>query len=691
MPMHPAQAARGLVSVVLDEKNPVTGVTLANGAVLSGTVKFETLSELMVLPVIGEYYYKRGLSSDEKKALAEVIEDLREFHELGSNTEAYFTTPVFVDGKAETAGLDLVQDSADRSLWIALLASRAEDVASVKETLTGSGEGNRILNIGVAPAIELPSSFDDTSRPGRLPHSWAISTADLVEERPVYRDLRVLEGETTGEYTRRGVERLVMPGDVNDFGLLEGDPRKDANAGVGARPPRLDDPDRLARLVAWLRLSAADELESLPLSWVGVNAVEIDQRQTLRDRVIGQSDGSADQMMQLPVASVDPASFKLQVEESGRGYVEWQRIDDLALSGRDDSAYRLDSEAGTIRFGNGSYGRIPETGRRVRVKIMRAGGGKAGNLSAGTLQAIEAKGLDGNPVSRKLKVIQGIATDGGSDAETLDEAERRIPARLRHRNRAVTSKDYRALVAETPGVSPGRVEVLPRFMPRQKQFQVPGVVSVMVLPRKTLQEPPNPRPDQPMIRKVHDFLSVRRPLATELYVIGCEYVPVALSVGLKVRAGFGSEQVRHNVRQALQQYLWSLSPYGPQGEGWPLGGTLIDRELEVVVARTKGVGSVSGVNLFQRSVGIWRLVGRQRKCAEQREVKIELEPWQLPELLGVAVSTDGVTPETLAGTGLAGGGGTSGGDGIDGDAGDGGSGDEEAGGGVALPVVPEVC
>ena len=675
MPMNPARAAHGVVSLSLDEKNPLTSVTLAKEARLSGPVNFETLSEVTVLPVSGECYFKRALTTSEKGDMAEVIEGLRQFHKIEGGVDAYVTTPVFIDGMAAKAGLDLVKETADRSLWIALLAGRPEDAAAVKSVLAGGGEGRQILNVGVTPAIVLPESFDEIRRAGQLGHKWWISTTDLQDDKPVYSNLRRLD-DTTQEYTRRGIERLVLPGDVADFGVLEGDARKEANAGVGDRPPRLDDPDRLSRLVAWLCLRPDDTLESMALSWVGINAVEIDQRQSVRDRIIGQSDGSADQLLLLQLGSIDASSFELQVEESGRGYVLWQAVEELALSGRDDSVFVLDSEAGTVRFGNGIYGRIPEAGRRIRVAQMRAGGGIAGNLAAGTLKAIDARGLDGSAITRKLKVTQGIATDGGADAETLADAERRIPARLRHRTRAVTEDDYRSLVAETPGVSIGRVEVLPRFMPRQRRFNVPGVVSVMVLPRKELVEAPNPRPDQPLIEKINDYLSARRPLATELYVIGCEYIPVAASVGITVRAGFGHDQVNYDVRLAIQHYLWCLSPYGPQGEGWPLGRSLKDRELEVAVAQVKGVNTVTGVNLFtrieQNQRKTWQIVARSQQC---QAIQVDMQKWQLPELLAVVVSTDGIIPDSVTGQGMGGAGGTEG----------------SAGGGVALPVVPEVC
>lgn len=680
MPLTPARAAKGLVSLALDEKNPVTSVTLAASARLPGPAPFETLSEVTVLPVIGECYYKRALTAAERVGMRDMIEGLREFHQIEGEVAAYVTTRAFAGNMAEHRGIDVARDTADRSLWVALLAARPEDVTAVKSTLSGDGKGRAIMNIGVAPAIELPASFDELHQAGRLEHGWWISTHELFRDTPLYSSLQRL-ADTTGDYIRQGVERLVLPGDVADFGVLEGDARKEANAGVGDRPPRLDDPDRLSRLVAWLRLRPADRVASMAVSWVGINAVEIEQLRTVRDLVIGQSDGSGDQQfsLSLPVgASVMAESFLLEVEESGRGYVAWQSVEDVMVCDRDDAVYRLDKEAGTVRFGDGVRGRIPEPGRRIRVSLMRVGGGVIGNLPAGTLKGIEARGLDMAPVRRKIKVTQPIDTIGGAAAETVAEAERRIPARLRHGNRAVTGEDFRALAFETPGTAVGRVEVLPRFMPRQRRFNVPGVVAVMVLPAKEMVEAPNPRPDQPLVARVHAYLSARRPLATELYVIGCEYVPLGVSVGVTVRAGFGEQQVSYDVRQALQRHLWSLAPHGPQGEGWPLGKNVGDRELAVVVAQVKGVSTVAGVNLFSRVNGSWQVVSRKTPC---EAVEITLQPWQLPELLAVTVGVDGIVPDEMEAGGIFGGGTFGGGT----------AGEGTTGGGVALPVVPEVC
>jgi hypothetical protein len=671
--MRPARAARGLVTIKIDEPEATTAVTLAPLSAVSGPVNFETRSEITVLPLTGECYYKRPLTEDETVEMADILNGLKDFHNITGEVNGYVTTPVFSRGQTGKSVLDIIADTTDRSLWIALLAEKADQIDDIKNAMAGTASGKpHLLNIGLMPAVEITDSIEETTTPGRIPHEWEISTATVNEqEEPVYSILTRM-ADSTDDLIKLGVQRLQLPGDPDDFGVLEGDVRRDSNAGVGDRPPRLDDPDKITRIIAWLRMRPTRAIRSMILGWVGVNAVEIDQRKTLTRRIIGKSDGSADQILQLPLRSIEPETFHLQVEETDRGYVDWKRVDDLAVTERDDLVYSLDSEAGTVRFGNGVTGKIPEPAYRIRVVTMRAGGGRTGNLAPGSLKEITARDLDGNPVNRRLKVIQNVATDGGADSETLPEAEKRIPSWLRHRNRAVTEADFKALTAETPGVKIGRIEVLPRFLPQQRRKNVPGVVSVMVLPDKALKEPPNPRPDRPFIEKVYSYLNVRRPLATELYVIGVEYVPIGVSVGVTLQNGFGYDQVIRNVHHAVKDYLWSLPPAGPQGKGWPLGKTFNDRELEVVIARVDGVNTVGGVNLFRKN-DIWRKVVRQSKCDP---VEIQLLEWQLPELLSVVVTTDAVPvddirrlPDPFIGEGTGAG----------------------PGDGVAVPVVPEVC
>lgn len=641
--MRPATPARGLIS--LEIANPDNrAFSLQPLATVKGAVNFETRTEVTVFPVAAETYYKRPLTETESRDLADVVAGLKQIYNLKGAATPYVTAPIFA-GMPEVEGFNLIERTVDGCLWLALLAPDSESVEVVRQTL-GTGElgGQPLLSVGVMPAIAVPALFEEISSRAQIPHVWEISTGREILTQPEYLPLTVTADSTAG-LTRQGVVRLALPAAQN-IGALSNNVRQNLFAGTGDRPPRLDVPEKADRVVAWLRLRPTRfDLQNFSLSWVGINAVEIDQRQTIQGRIIGESNGYADQEFQLPGQSVESETLQIQVEETDRGYQLWQQVDDLALVGRDTPAYSLDSEAGTIRFGDGVRGKIPEVGKRIRVLFLRAGGGSSGNLPPGSLTEIRANDLQGKPIATQFKVLQPLALAGGEDAETLADAERRIPELFRHRDRAVTSDDYRQLAALTPSIRLGRVEILPRFKPHQRRSNVPGVVSVIVLPLKEAIDTPNPRPDRPMLEAVHAYLDARRPLATELYVIGCEYIPLGIGVGVRIAAGFGRDAVLSSVREAVRRFLWSLPPGGIDGRGWQLGKTVQDRELAVIVARVPGVSSVLGVNLFRKQGNNWQ---KMIPPGIGLAVELTLEAWQLPELLSVVVLADEPPPEDLS-------------------------------------------
>jgi len=144
-------------------------------------------------------------------------------------------------------------------------------------------------------------------------------------------------------------------------------------------------------------------------------------------------------------------------------------------------------------------------------------------------------------------------------------------------------------------------------------------------------------------------------------VIGCEYLALGISAGISIRDGFGQDGVIVACRAAIRNFLWSLIPGGVEATGWPLGNPVIDREIEVVVARVSGVRAVSGINLFKKENNDWAKIP-----------VFTLEPWQLPELLSlVVVADDNAAPDNLRGVPNPFG--------------------TDSKRGVAVPVVPEVC
>lgn len=102
-----------------------------------------------------------------------------------------------------------------------------------------------------------------------------------------------------------------------------------------------------------------------------------------------------------------------------------------------DPGHTLRRQAGEIRFGDGIHGRRPPT--------RDAGGGL--------------------PSYRKGLGQSGLASPnavhGGKSPESPAAAERRLPATLQHRQRAVTVKDMHPLVPASPGTVITRARVKP--------------------------------------------------------------------------------------------------------------------------------------------------------------------------------------------------------------------------------------
>lgn len=656
-PLRPASPASGLVQVSIDDPAQ-TGLTLLpNRHPIAKPLRFELDSELAVLPIEGRAYIKRRPSSAERAKLAPLIADLQDLYGITGRADAYVTTQVFAGSAAEPAGRDFAAEAIDQSLWFALLAPTPEPaiLAAVRHTLGGGDAARRVaLSIGVVPTIAAPQALEAIAARAPIPHVWEVTAPGGG-----FLPLELLS-DGTGGLTRAGIARLLLPGE-DDFAAPANDVLADLQAGVGDRPPRIDDPLVASRLVAWVRLRPLPQarLSSLKLSWAGINAEAVTQRETKGRQQIGRGTGLSGQQLSLGASNVELASLVIEVEEE-EGLRVWPLIDDIAMAGRAQRACQVDAEAGTVRFGDGVHGAVPASGRAIHVAVMRSGGGSAGNVPAASLKAIT-----GPVPSIKLKLNQPLPMAGGIDAEALEAAEARIPAELRHGDRAVTKADFAALALATPGVSVARVEVLERFKPQQRRNGLPGVVSVMAIPARGGTEKPAPRPDRALLETVHAWLDARRPLGTELYVIAPDYVPVGVSAAVELIDPANRDAVLEAVAAAIRLHLWPLAPGGPDGHGWPLGRSLDDRLIETAIARVPGVRTVAPVRLFIRSPRrAWQAV------AEDGTGRgfIGLERWQLPELAMLSVSVGSSASPTLPPAGS-----------------------DSGSGGIAVPVVPELC
>jgi hypothetical protein len=672
MPMRPATPASGLLQLRQSTPKDIAVAEVPARTLVSGPVEFETMEAGYVLPVTGAVYAKRIPSKAEADTVKGIQQSLQAVYDLNSSSP-YVTTPLFANGLSKPEGFDVARDTLDQSMWIALLAADppADKAAFREKIFARNGSQPILINIGFAPQTVLPleSQAVDAPRPRPENWIWQMPTNRIRPDGlPEYTTLPPAVSNSTRGFTQPGVLRLILP-DVSDIGLPENDPDIDVLAGVGDRPPRIDDGEIASRLIGWIRMVPRARAETLNLSWLGINAIKIEQRRTLRNIVLGAATSGSDQVMQLPVGQIDADSFILDVQRPDGAYETWMRTDYLGGHGRHEQVFQLDAEAGLVRFGNGVSGKLPARGAKVRATLVRYGGGRSGNLPQQSIDAVS------HP---RLSAFQPLPTIGGEDAETLAQAETRLPGFLRHGDRAVTEQDFGDLAKLTPGVDIARVEVMPRFKPYHRLSNVAGSVSVMVIPRPTHLKGAAPRPDRAMLQAVQDYLDPRRLIGTELHVISPDYVPISISTSVKIQDGFQPDKIMAEIENTLRLFLAPVEPGGRDGKGWALGRTITNLELEVIMARTAGIEAVYGINLFERSADATNWVLRTPEGSGLQSVK--LEAWELPELAEVVISLDPAGPPASvqsSGSGFGNSGGIGGGIG--------------SGHGTPIPVVPEMC
>jgi len=117
-----------------------------------------------------------------------------------------------------------------------------------------------------------------------------------------------------------------------------------------------------------------------------------------------------------------------------------------------------------------------------------------------------------------------------------------------------------------------------------------GVVTVVVLPE--CGSPPIPGPE--FLAAVQTYLDRRRPLTTEVHVVGPTYVPVTVTATLhvtRIRPDLAAQ-----AQKALDLFFDPLKG-GHDGKGWPFGRAVVESELMSMLSSLPGVEFVDHVAL----------------------------------------------------------------------------------------------
>lgn len=430
-----------------------------------------------------------------------------------------------------------------------------------------------------------------------------------------------------GGWSSLGVERdetaaFTTTGRIVLFGPGPGTPA--AKIGAVAKP------------LYWLRLRMADGgYDRVPaLSVVAPNTVNARQGVTLRDEVLGGSSGLPNQgpftLAKQPVLLLDRPltqrrddgiavtidSLRLEVDE-GSGFQVWQRVDDFGGSGPDDPHYLLDRTTGEVRFGDGRNGAIPTAnpaagGSNIVARSYVAGGGAAGNVGAGTITVLQSV------VPGLASVTNRLAASGGADEESVASAKLRAPEELKAKGRAVTAEDFELVARDARGAV-ARAAAMPLMHPGFPGIDVPGAVTVLVVPNAPGRAP---IPSAATLAAVCEALEEHRLITTEAFATAPSYRQVIVSADVIASPDRDIATVRNGVAAALVRWLHPLTG-GPDGTGWPFGGTIYASDLFRVVLGVPGVARVRDNQLTVVLDG-----DRQQFCRD-----VDLNPGELIEAL----------------------------------------------------------
>jgi uncharacterized phage protein gp47/JayE len=355
----------------------------------------------------------------------------------------------------------------------------------------------------------------------------------------------------------------------------------------------------------WIRARVLATSYEMPpqLASILTNTVQATQAVTVTGEIMGGSDGTPSQTFTLvnnPVCQLPQplsitnsdgtkatvTSLELTVDE-GQGPMVWQQVGDFFASGPDDPNYTLDATTGVVTFGDGVHGRIPgvnlaSSTDNIVAASYRYGGGIQGNVAAAGITQMQSYVPSINAVTNYA------AAQGGTDEESLANAQLRAPLALQSNGRAVTNSDFEYMATQAPGANVVRANALPLYHPEFPNGQVPGVVTVVVVPNSNA---PNPTPNQTTLQAVCQYLDANRLLTTEVFVIGPTYRMIQVQASLVVQPGSDLATVQNAAVAALNNFFSPLTG-GANGTGWPFGGEIYYSDVYRILLGITGVQRV---------------------------------------------------------------------------------------------------
>lgn len=265
-------------------------------------------------------------------------------------------------------------------------------------------------------------------------------------------------------------------------------------------------------------------------------AVNITQGFSVNGEIAGSSNGAPNQSFLLDYSPVIADSVEVYVNE-GRGFERWTLKDnylDSTASSHDFTLFIAEDGTGTIKFGNGVSGKIPDIRNNNIMVNYRVGGGTSGNVGVKTIVKMPQKLADirrtFNPYEAHIK---------GRDKEDIEEARVKAPASIGTRYGLVTLDDFKNLALTVTGVLRANAT---------KKEGYNTIVNVYYLSDGTINK-------QELEQTMTNLYGQRKLVGTHVILNEATYRPINIEVVAKTFNTFVGYDVKEQIIVTLQNLI----------------------------------------------------------------------------------------------------------------------------------------
>lgn len=308
-------------------------------------------------------------------------------------------------------------------------------------------------------------------------------------------------------------------------------------------------------------------------------------------RIIGYSDGLANQQIPFKSYLAIPRELKLQVgqlTQEGMKWLDFNYVDSLTTAGPYDNVFTLNTNNEKLIFGDGENGAIPPAGRdNIRIVELTFSDKERGNVKEGEIKEF-VREVD---EFRNIRVRNIKHATGGSSPMTIRQGKKAVIDDYKKIYRAVSIKDYESLVMEMPGIRIAKACAVPSDG---------NTVSIIVVPYT---ETKNPLPDERLLHIVEEYLDEYRLITTNVVAQKPSYVEVFVKCVISTENNNKFNKIEFEKK--INNYLSPIVA-GKIDNNYKIGSPVYKSEILRIINEFEGVKYVKKLWIDAKGRGVKR-------------------------------------------------------------------------------------